>query len=226
MANHRGITRRPGSANWYVRVQVPLDSQEAVGRKGIWKSLKTPDRMKAKNLAPSVTAMILREIAEKVRQAPRIPTREELHQAVRQFYLDEVEADIDERAHEPEMARSRQRADPQRYRRYQELLCRDMIELDYSHVEDDVQFLLDHEGMALQPGSALYLELRQLMMRARLEAAKRWSEHDAAIFGETSSNAFFKEAKPRPAPVKASPTSGKTLLELFEDFAKAKATTP
>lgn len=147
MASHRGITRRFGSDNWYVRVQVPLDSQEAVGRKEIWRSLKTSDRTKAKNLAPSITAIILREIAEKVRNAPRTPTREEIQAVVKQFYLDEVQADIDERAHEPDMVRDNLSADPERYRKYVSLLRREMVEVDYSHVEDDAQFLLGLEGM-------------------------------------------------------------------------------
>lgn len=60
-------------------------------------------------------------------------------------------------------------------------------------------------------------------MRARIEAARRWSEHDAAIFGEGPSDAFFKDAKSRPAPPIAPKLPGKTLLEFFEDFAKAKA---
>ncbi len=45
MAKFPGLMRR--GTKWYLRVRVPDDVAEAIGRREIWKSLRTGDHQKA-----------------------------------------------------------------------------------------------------------------------------------------------------------------------------------
>lgn len=95
------VQRRGGSDNWYVRVQVSLESQKIIGKKEIWRSLGTPDRKLAVKLAHAKIAEIQREIELQVAAGPKLATRHDIEAAARRFYRYEVESDADERVHNP-----------------------------------------------------------------------------------------------------------------------------
>lgn len=194
-----------------------------MGRKEIWQSLGTSDRKVALKLAPAKIAEIQNKIEAARREAPRTPTRDELHDAVRRFYEDEVQADLDERAHEPDLVREFLGANPSRYRDYSEDLRNQMAALNMSHVENDLENLLYNERLTLEGNELLRAELAQLLMRARIEAARRWAEHDSAIFDEEPADRFFRVAAPPRQPEPEPSSAHKMLVTLFEDYAVARA---
>jgi|LGOV01.1.fsa_nt_gb hypothetical protein len=62
------ISKRSGTANYQVRVQVPLELQSKVGKIEIKRSLGTPDRKIAEARAPALITVIQNEIHSKVEQ--------------------------------------------------------------------------------------------------------------------------------------------------------------
>jgi integrase len=219
------VCKRGGSSNWYVRVQVPFESQKVIGKKEVWRSLGTPDRKLAAKLAHAKIAEVEREIELAVAAGPKLATRDDIEAAARRFYHYEVESDAEERVHDVDFVRERMQANSQGYRPYVERLRKALASMDYTEVEEDAEFVLGYEELTLDKEAPLYREFLQLLMRARVQAASRWMEHDEAIFGEDSGDKFFRVA-PEPRPVVAtSPVKRETLMSLYEKYAAARATT-
>jgi hypothetical protein len=118
------VHKRGGSSSWYVRVQIPLESQGIIGRKEIWRSLGTADKKRANKLAHAKIAEIQREIELAIESGPRAATREDIQNAARRFYQYEVQSDADERTHDVDFVRERMRLNPQGYKPYLERLRR------------------------------------------------------------------------------------------------------
>ncbi len=196
------VHRRGGSENWYVRVQIPLESQAVLGKKEIWRSLRTTDLKQARKFAHAKIAEIQREIEIALKSAPRTATRADLEDAVRRFYLGEVESDQHERSYDIGFVRERLARDPQAYRKHVEELRISLAGMDFEVVAPDAEHVLDMENLRLSKDSPLYMEFLHLLMRARVEAAKRWAEHDQAIFGEEPGDRFFR-VPPKPLPEEA-----------------------
>lgn len=55
---HPHLTKQAGSQNWQVRRRVPLDLQKHLGKKVIWRSLKTPCHKEALRRLPEVEAAL------------------------------------------------------------------------------------------------------------------------------------------------------------------------
>ncbi len=215
------LHRRNGSDRWYVRVQVPTELQSVLKKSEIWRSLGTSERKLAAKLAPAKVAEILQDIERQRAAAPRSPSRSDLEDAVRRFYADEVESDLHERTFERDLTQERLKRNPVRYRVYAESLQTQLAQMDYSHVLDDAEFLLNYEAFSLAVDDPLYGELLQQLMRARLEAARRWSEHDQGLIGEEPRDNFFKTPASARA-VASSMPKVPPLPPLFERYALAR----
>jgi integrase len=190
----------------------PVNPSIERGADGAWPSGKA-----------SVFGTVYRRFESYRPSQQRHPTRDELYAAVRRFYEDEVQADLDERAYEPDLVRQNLRSNPSRYRTYAEQIRKEMADLDNSHVADDLQNLLAYESFTLDGNDTLRAELGQLLMRARLEAARRWAEHDTAIFDQEPADRFFRIAAPNRVPDQNNSAAGKPLSALFEGYAVARA---
>jgi integrase len=95
--------------------------------------------------------------------------------------------------------------------------------MDYSEIEEEVENILDYEKLRIDKLSPLYPEFLQLLLRARIQAAARWIEHDSAVFGEEPRDKFFQVS---PAPqTEDLPNKAKTetLMSLYEKFAAARS---
>lgn len=219
------VHKRGGSGNWYVRVQIPLESQGIIGKKEIWRSLGTADRKLANKLAHAKIAEVQREIELKIATGPKQATREDIQNAARRFYHYEVESDAEERVHDVAFVRERMKLNPLGYRPYLERLRQQLAGMDYSEIEADAELVLDYEKLILDKDSPLYAELLQLLLRARIQATARWIEHDKAIFGEEPGDKFFR-AEPAPLPTSpAAPAKSATLMGLYEKYASVRAAT-
>lgn len=191
------IVKRPTTGNYTLRFYVPLRYQAAFGKREVWKSLGTPDRNKAKELAPTVGSEILNQIKaacaeSKLEPAATVvePTREQIDQAARYVYAAEVQSDLDELA---DVASSRMRGKTQsanESRRHSEEVMRASLRGDFSATNEE--YWRDDFKFSFKPGSPRESEFRQRMAWAYSEAAKRWAEHDEFIYGGESSNPLFK----------------------------------
>src|SRR3981189_2056006 len=90
------IVKRQGSRNFYVRVPVPKDLQQRMGRLGKprrerWQSLNTSDPIKARLAGPAIIERWEREFEELRR--PKKLTEAELQDAIWKRYLELVTAD-------------------------------------------------------------------------------------------------------------------------------------
>jgi len=220
------ITKRDGSNNFYVRFQVPKESQKRVRKKEIWQSLRTSDRKKAEALAPSV----LVKIQERIHGIPDTnlikPTRPLLRRLARKYYEQQIEANLDERTHDADHVRERYLENPNDWSEYVEELREAFAVSDYSVVDTDI-FAYDC-GLDLPVGSALYSEFEQMLMRAEIEAAQRYAEYDRADFSGTPSDPMLTTPYVEPArEPESKPTatarSGETLMDLYEKYAVHKS---
>ncbi len=150
------------------------------------------------------------------------PSREDLENAARAFYSMQVEADLDERAHEPETVE--QAFQPKRYKKAAKALRKAAAIGDYSAV--DTEYWAEVFEFEFQPGSPLKREFSQLLMRADIEVHERFAEHDKGIWGKLPSDPLLKApSAPLTSPEghRATAISGasyeaasKTLLELLD----------
>lgn len=191
----RHLTRRSGSNNYYVRVAVPLHLQSSVGRKEIWRSLGTADLREAKSRVYAEIASIQRgwhnEISATTLEA-RIeePSRPELEAAARKYYQMQVEADLDERVHDPEMVRQFYRK--KRFQKEERQLSKAFALGDYSSI--DIEYWAEVFGFRFVPGSLLEREFAQFLMRADIEATRRFADHDKGVIGAKPKDKFFSKS--------------------------------
>jgi len=94
--------------------------------------------------------------------------------------------------------------------------------MHYSHVEDDASHVLSLANLSIPQGSPRYLAFRQMLLRARIEAAKRWVEHDEGVFGGQPSDKFFDVAAVNLVSATKPKATSTTLLTLYERYANAR----
>ena len=100
MAKYPGLMRR--GTKWYLRVPVPEELQQVIGRKEVWKSLRTGDHGKATSLYFKERARIERQFAT-ARNGPPPIDGEEVRQAVAGWFrtYDNYLSGADFNAHGP-----------------------------------------------------------------------------------------------------------------------------
>ncbi|MFG1318187.1 DUF6538 domain-containing protein [Xanthobacter autotrophicus] len=84
MALSTNIQKRPGSANFYVRLGVPTDLQDKIGKREIWRSLRTTDAVEARRLGALEIAKHQAEMQDIRRR--RAPTEADLQGAAWDHY--------------------------------------------------------------------------------------------------------------------------------------------
>ena len=89
MAIATNLSRRPGSANWTVRIVVPADLRTAVGKREIWASTKTADPREARIRSAPIIHHWKARFDELRRK--REPTGADLEAAVWRHYAGELE---------------------------------------------------------------------------------------------------------------------------------------
>jgi hypothetical protein len=85
---------------YYVRVAVPKDLQDRIGKAEVWRSLRTKDQRDARRLAPAVLADLHAEWEDMRRR--RSPASVDVHRIARAFYDRELDLDRQRRARLPE----------------------------------------------------------------------------------------------------------------------------
>lgn len=178
-------------------------------------------------LAPALIEKIENEIYTKAQRASVEPTRSKLEQLARDYYRTLVDGDQEERAHMPQTTAQRLRDAPRGNIHYVQELKQALALGDYNYIESDLDLIADENWLNLVAGSPMDQEFRQHLMRAAVEAAQRWSEHDRGDFtGKPSDPLLVAPAGPAPE-IEAGPTrrakTGETMLELYEIYSRFKS---
>lgn len=241
------ILRRPGSRNYQVRVYVPKDLQDRMGKPGrpltqIWKSLGTPDAREAKRLARPIVDQWEREFAER-RQARQL-TDGELQNAIWRRYLELINADEKFRQALPTdddlneiwkyleaefgehnidayriLETVRDQFDEDQRNRAARLaqLRTEAARGETKLIAGVVQQVIDDRQLGVDIGSPEYRKLAQGLQRAELEGLTRTVERDAGDFSGVT-----KDKLVQPPTVFDHPR-GEQILELFDKYARDRA---
>ncbi len=235
------ISRR-GSV-YYVRVAVPRDLMESVGRREIWQSLRTKDATEARRLARAALGR-LDEQWRSLRDRREV-TRDDVETLIWQRYADILEADdrwrstlpaeedldviyrmLESEFGEDDIAAYRifslikDEFDTAREDRERRLLTlrSDAARGQAKSVAEVVATALKHAGLKVSSrSSARDLELG--LQRAEIEALVRTGERDQGLFGGSPTDPLVKPPSSRRSP-KAAP--GEAVLELWERFKREK----
>lgn len=233
--------RRPGSANFYIRVYVPSDLKAHYPASGqIWRSLGTPSPAQAKRLAPAALKAIYDEFDAK--RQKRQPTDADLQDIAWARYTYIVERDERARDRTPNeddlneiwkaivevygdedyiafkeferLVEERGRYDAARARRLDALKSPDPTR-PARMVEPLVEEAAAKRGLHAAKGSTAHRRIATAIQRAELEALKRADERDKAEWGGTPSDPLVRppsSSAPRTAP------EGERLMDHFAKF--------
>lgn len=233
--------KRPGSANFYVRVYVPANLKAHYPGSGqIWRSLGTPSPAEAKRLAPAALAAIYDEFDRKRRpRAPsdadiqdiawarytymverderlrdRTPTEDELNeiwQAIVAKYGDEDYLAYKEFE---KLVERRQRYDAARPKLLEALKSPDPNTSTAAvahHVEREVAA----RGLDAAKGTSAYRKIASAVQRGQIEALKRAGERDIGEWGGKPSDPLVQ---PLPASAPRTAAPGDRLMDYFGRF--------
>lgn len=243
MSSNYKIVTRPGTRNLSVRYYVPRTYQNALGIAGdITKSLGTPDRRKANEVAPSVVAKIVKELQDKyqakqnppaclVEDAAEVevqePSHDALEEAARLVYEMQVQADLEERA-DPEYAKqlSISAKDWSKELKAEAKWLR-KVQAGGDYSVADLETWSDHFNFTFRSGSPYEQRFRQVIAWAFAEATERWSEHAAGKIGGSPRNPFFKRPKGpvvtstiETGPIAAKEPKKPPLMDFWDDHLK------
>ena len=235
------VTRR--GAVYYTRMAVPLDLQDRLRKKELWKSLRTTNPKQAKRLARSQLDKWDAEFTEL--RCRRTLTETDLQDAVWSRYVELVEADesfretlptdedLDaiwqglerefgeydfEAYHVFEFIRDRfeddRRERATRLKTMREHAARGETKL----VADVVQRALDERRLEVERGSRDYRRLALGLQRAELEALARAQERDRGDWGGAPRDKLVAPPMASIPPSIAVP--GESIMDLFERYAR------
>lgn len=239
MALATNIIRRPGSANYYLRTVVPLDVQQSVGRREIWKSLGTPDPAEAKRRGRLEMDKLDREW-QAIRASAKIEPSD-IEQAVWRRYNEIIEADERFRTALPNddeldqiwrflveeygdynleaygiLRALQERAVEDRKARMARLsaLKSAIVKNNPAPVAEIAASVLPARGKHVDKSAPEYKRLANGLIRAEVEALSRTVERDHGDYTGAPRDPIVRPPKHEPV---AAP--GETLLELFERYA-------
>jgi integrase len=178
------LMRRSG--RYYVRIRVPLDLVQAIGKKEIQKSLFTSDPNEARYKAPAVITSI-RESFKKV-QGRHKPTEADFIRYSKHFYDREVKIDLFERAavhgdedYIPVVALSKM----SRQSGFEQDIRDHLASGETTLVEWAADEIIESDHLDCPRSSTHYGKLCQHLLRAWLESIKRSTERDSGTFDGT-----------------------------------------
>ncbi|MBP2312982.1 DUF6538 domain-containing protein [Azospirillum soli] len=207
MPRHTRLHRRNGT--YYLRVAVPQELREAIGKREIWKSLGTSDPKEANSLVKSESLKVdqLFEAARKRLRGEDDQISDTEAARIAAIWLSAV-------LEEDEEIR-REGLDERDYRKYAEAL--DVVDVgggyslatgDASHLEFEIDEALSQHGLTTPKGSPSYRRLAYAMLKASAQATEMMRARHAGKVVET----------PSPSIV---PTRGITLGELIDRYMEA-----
>jgi hypothetical protein len=226
-------------SSWYLRLAVPRDLQAVVGKKDVWKSLRTRDHAEARRLALPEQDALHREW-EALRQT-RALDGADIEHAIWDRYVELIEADDRFRSELPterdldeiwaHLSGEFGDYNVEAYRIFE--IIRDTFEKERESqserllvlrqhaargetksVADVTKILMAKRGLTVT-NSADHRKLSQGLLRAELEAHLRYSERDAGDFTGVPSDKLVrppKLAKEAVVPI------GETIMGLFDRF--------
>ncbi len=233
--------KRPGSANFYVRVYVPADlKQHYPGSGQIWRSLGTPSPAEAKRRAPGALKAIFDEFeARRHPRAPseadirdiawsryqslverderfrdRLPTNDELDELWRVLVAEFGEEDYD--AYEEFALRRdiRERYEAARNARLADLRSADPDKA-LKLIRDSAAKEAATRGLSAPKGSRDFRRIASAIQRGELEALKRAAERDQGEWGGKSSDPLVQ---PLPASSPRTAPPGERLMDYFDRY--------
>jgi integrase len=236
------ISRRSGSARYYVRAWVPKELQGALKKKEIWKSLGTADPKIAKRLARQVLDQWERDFD--ALRAKRTLTDHELQTAIWNRYSELLRADelrrqslpteddlddlwqalAEEFGHDDfkawrilEDIADQHAIDRQERLRRLAILKTDLAKGEIRSVAPVVHEIIKARDLDIEPRSPDQRKLAHGVQRAEIEALKRAQERDQGDFSGTPKDTLIKPPTAT-APIVAAP--GESIMELFDQFAR------
>lgn len=228
--NMKYLTKRPNSSNYYVRVPVPQDIQVKLGRKEVWRSLGTANRKEAEARVFRAVANIKDEFAGlqdgEATHDPQlfIPSDRQIEQAAVEVYHMLVEDDLEERAHDTQVFREFWTSDGHKsaIKRLQAAFAVG----DYSEI--DVEYWASLFGFDLAPETPAWRSFAQLLMRARMESARRAKDHDKGEIGNRPKDKLFRKGQVQKLAASNAVKNSKAaaepgLLELFGKHSRHEA---
>lgn len=232
------LHRREGGT-YYVRVRVPLDLVEFMGRKEVWRSLRTKDPKEAKRRCRAALDELDRTFDEQRRHrdggkkpAPvkALAFNEgQLAAYAQRYYASLLQDDQQARISGPtpegfEIIRNRTAS----------ILTKDLGRGDLaSHVNDEADAIFDELGYRVRPSAdddfgprdpneqrptvrrdePAYRQLAHVLMRAKVEAFARMAERDEGDFKSGPADPLLTAPAPDPATV-----TGETLGKLVPEY--------
>lgn len=233
--------KRPGSANFYLRIQVPPDLKKMYPASGqVWRSLGTPSPAEAKRRAPAALEAIYAEFDAKRQLRP--PTDGDVQDIAwaRYVYLVERDELLREKTYTEDeldemwqaivakygdedyvaykeferLVERRKKYDVARLARTKELKSPDpnrTVRMVAPQVEDAVA----KRGLKAPKGTAEFRRIASAIQRAELEAFKRADERDQGEWGGSPTDPLVRPpstSAPRTAP------EGDRLMDHFAKF--------
>ncbi|MEP1990926.1 MULTISPECIES: DUF6538 domain-containing protein [Rhodobacterales] len=202
------VAKRSGTDNLQLRYYVPVEYQEAFGKREVVRSLKTTDSRLAHERALDVVKELDRKV--KAAQTSNVepdcghfyePSHEKIEAAAREVYESEVEADWEERS-DPEHMRLMGlggKISAKSYKREAKKLRQAASMGDFSVA--DIEYWSDHFGFQFPANNVKRNRFHKLLAYAYAEAAERWAKHD---MGKRGGKPTTPELR-RPKLVAASP---------------------
>lgn len=204
MPRHTRLHRRNGT--YYLRVAVPLELREEIGKREIWKSLGTSDPREANALvkAESLKADQLFDAARKrLSGTEDIISDSEAERIAAIWLAEEMEEDEDWR---------REGMTPHEYRKYAESLeyirqaeAFDVATGNADLIDFEIEEVLKRHGLTAAKGSPSYRRVAYAMLKASVKASEMKRERHAGKVVET----------PSPSAI---PPRGITLAELMDRY--------
>ncbi|HVJ03291.1 MAG TPA: DUF6538 domain-containing protein [Sphingomonas sp.] len=209
------IKRKRGGrelGHWQVRVQVPAEWQQAVGKPEVLRSTGTGDRRTAVQLAPQIVTALYAEWQSKAGTAPSPALTDPKAVAVR-IGFDSTFAAMEERrkawpANDADYAAklAEREADLRRMMRW-------LQDGDLSQWEGVADRAIAKRDLPIVKGSAEYEAFVQALAEASIDAVGTFNRKHAGELEAAPRSAIVQEAKAKEA-TKAK--AGETLIELFE----------
>jgi integrase len=221
MSASTNVVRRPGSSRYYLRCAVPTDLREVVGRREIWKSLGTAERLKARQLAAPMLARLHQEFDDLRRR--RKPIEGDLEGATWNHYTGELEHDRRDRIALPLLdtgANVRQRIQRDWRARQIAEIKKDLATGETAQIEWVADAAIEAQGLLIERGSLEYRDLCHRLLRAQLEALERTAERDG---GNWAGEPRDPIVKPPAHLSKLAAKPGETILELYARFEREKS---
>lgn len=243
MALASNIVRR--GAIYYVRVAVPHHLVDRLGRRELWRSLRTSDPTAARTDAPAWIARA-RGLFEMIAGDMTL-TKERIAELVRGFYDRELVIDGVERRSSVPLSPGASDMRLDLLRQLEVTLTGHLARGEFALVQDFADEALDPEGVELlgtvgerplrvDRTSPAYRELCQGLLRARLEVTRRQIERHQGNWAGTPSDPLLAPPNapelPQSSPLSAAPVPANSnaslpalppLTKLVEDFLAVKA---